>query len=103
MSGVATVDELFEEKFSGEREQIELIIRTFKKAKWEQCEIVATLYAVWNNRIIKGQLINDLALKQDFLNWDPHKKRYADRLDSALDWMRGNNIIPAGWGSVIEK
>ncbi len=103
MSGVATVDELFEEKFSGEREQIESIIRTFKKAKWEQCEIVATLYAVWNNRIIKGQLINDLALKQDFLNWDPHKKRYADRLDSALDWMRGNNIIPAGWGSVIEK
>ncbi|GAT64025.1 restriction endonuclease subunit S [Paludibacter jiangxiensis] len=103
MMGVATVDELFEEKFSGEKEQIESIISTFKKAKWEQCEIVATLYAVWNNRIIKGQIINDLALKQDFLNWDPRKQKYTDRLDSALDWMRGNNIIPAGWGSVIEK
>ncbi|EKO61569.1 hypothetical protein LEP1GSC082_4042 [Leptospira kirschneri str. H2] len=79
------------------------MIGLFKKAKYEQVEIVSTLYAVWNNRIIKGEPIEDKLLKEDFLDWDSKKAKYEDRLDKALAWMRGKNLVPDGWGPLIEK
>jgi hypothetical protein len=74
----------------------------FRKSTWEQCEIISTLYAVWNNRIIKNETITDELLKQDFLAWDLQKKKYISRLDNALQWMRDKEVIPDGWGKLIE-
>nr|WP_246836739.1 restriction endonuclease subunit S [Leptospira kmetyi] len=82
---------------------VQSLIQLFKKAKYEKVEIVSTLYAVWNNRIIKGEPIEDKLLKEDFLNWDPQKTKFEDRLDKALAWMREKNLVPDGWGALIEK
>jgi len=103
MTEVDQVDELFESTFAAESELINQLIRKFKKSTWDQCEIVATMYAVWNNRIKSERTINDMALKQDFLNWDPQKLKYKDRLDAALDWMRTKEIVPDGWGKLVER
>jgi type I restriction-modification system DNA methylase subunit len=86
-----------------ELEQVNLLINYFEKWTYEIPEIIATLYAVWNNRIIKQEPITDDLLKEDFLNWDEQKIKYKDRLDKALKWMRDNGIVPDGWGKVIEK
>ena len=88
---------------TGELEQIDKLIDQFKKTNYEKPEIVSTLYAVWNNRIILNQPITDELLKEDFLAWDKQKARYKDRLDGALQWMRDNQFVPEGWGKVIEK
>jgi len=80
-----------------------MIINYFEKWTYEIPEVIATLYAVWNNRIIKQEPITDDLLKEDFLNWDEQKIKYKDRLDNALNWMRENGIVPDGWGKVIEK
>ena len=79
------------------------MITYFSKCDYEQPEIISTLYAVWNNRIIKHETITDELLKTDFLHWDAQKIKYKDRLDAALQWMRKENIIPDGWGKLIEK
>lgn len=97
------LDSLFKERFKDEESKIDIFLNKFKKSTWEQCEIISTLYAVWNNRIIKQQPITDDLLKQDFLNWDNNKVKYKDRLDKALAWMRTENIIPDGWGKYIGK
>jgi type I restriction-modification system DNA methylase subunit len=86
-----------------ELEKVNKIIDAFKKFDYEIPEIVATLYAVWNNRLIRQELVTDEFLKQDFLNWDTQKIKYKDRLDNALNWMREHNFVPDGWGQVIEK
>ncbi|MDR2921749.1 MAG: N-6 DNA methylase [Treponema sp.] len=86
-----------------ELEHVNMLINYFRSSTYEQPEIVATLYAVWNNRIIKQEPITDELLKEDFLNWDEQKIKYKDRLDNALKWMRGKGIVPDGWGKVIEK
>lgn len=39
----------FDRYFSGIVETLENILRTFKTAKTEKCEIVATLLAAWND------------------------------------------------------
>lgn len=97
------LDSLFASNFTKEKDIVDGLLAKFKKSRWDQCEIIATLYAVWNNRIIQNELINDALLKQDFLGWDKNKAKYKDRLDAALDWMRNNNIIPDGYGKLIEK
>lgn len=97
------LDSLFTAHFVNEKEAVNELLTKFKHSTWDQCEIIATLYAVWNNRIIQNELINDALLKQDFLDWDKNKVKYKDRLDTALDWMRNNSIIPNGYGKLIEK
>jgi type I restriction enzyme S subunit len=86
-----------------ELERVNSIINNFKKFDYEIPEITATLYAVWNNRIIRQEPITDELLKEDFLNWDSQKEKYKDRLDKALKWIRDNKFVPDGWGKVIEK
>ena len=90
-------------QFSEEiRSQIDALIQRFMGSNYEKPEIISTLYAVWNNRIIKNELITDELLKQDFLAWDPQKAKYKDQLDKNLAWMRKEGIVPDGWGEVID-
>jgi type I restriction enzyme S subunit len=90
-------------QFSEEiRSQIDALIQRFMGSNYEKPEIISTLYAVWNNRIIKNELITDELLKQDFLAWDTQKAKYKDQLDKNLAWMRKEGIVPDGWGEVIE-
>lgn len=86
-----------------EKLKIRSFIKLFENDNYERPEIVSTLYAVWNNRIIRKELVTDELLKKDFLEWDAQKKKYTSRLDKALEWMRQKEIIPDGWGSVIER
>jgi restriction endonuclease S subunit len=86
-----------------ELERVNKLITYFSKCDYEQPEIISTLYAVWNNRIIKNEPVTDELLKADFLSWDAQKIKYKDRLEAALQWMRKETIIPDGWGKLIEK
>jgi type I restriction enzyme S subunit len=97
-----SLDDLFKQNFRHEYEKIDAFLNVFRQLSWDQCEIIATLYAVWNNRIIKGQLITDELLKADFLAWDSNKQRYEHRILKALQWMKQNKVIPIGWGKEIE-
>ncbi len=86
-----------------EKQKINDFIAIFENTNYERPEIVSTLYAVWNNRIKRNEAITDHLLKEDFLNWDPGKAKYKDRLDKALEWMRENGIVPNGWGNEIKR
>jgi restriction endonuclease S subunit len=86
-----------------ELNRVNKIINYFKNSDYEQPEIISTLYAVWNNRIIRQQEITDELLTEDFLNWDKQKIKYKDRIKPALQWMRNENFVPDGWGKLIEK
>lgn len=82
---------------------VDQIIAYFRKDNYERPEIVSTLYAVWNNRIINGLQVSDELLKQDFLDWDAQKIKYQFRLSNELQWMKDKGIVPDGWGRLIEK
>jgi type I restriction enzyme, S subunit len=86
-----------------EKAKVKDLLTSFKNWGYGEAEIISTLYAAWNNRIIKGEEITDDLLKQDFLQWDPQKTQYSSRLDQALSWMRSNNLVPDGWGKEINR
>lgn len=88
-----------------ELQRIDKLINKFKSFDYKIPEIISTLYAVWNNRIIRKQEINNKALKQDFLDWDKGKAQYVhpkDRVTPAIKWMKENGFVPDGWGKIIE-
>ena len=85
------------------RQKIDFILS--KMTSWDlaQSEIISTLYAVWNNRIIKNLPISDDLLLTDFYKWSEHKSEYSSaKVLKMLDYMRKENIIPIGWGKYIE-
>ncbi len=65
--------------------------------------MISTMYAVWNNRLIKKEVFSDDILKQDFLQWDTGKIRFIDQLNYAIDWIRKEKIEPTGFGRYIDK
>lgn len=80
--------------------EINRIIDIFKPYSTDQAEIIATLFAAWNDAIIDGNDFSDEDIVNDVLNnWNDSKKRFSkDVWLRALDTMRKNNLIPKGYG-----
>lgn len=86
------------------REHIDVLLDKLSTTNLAGAEILSTLYAVWNNRIIKGEQITDDLLLADFYAWSQHKADFEEiRVRNALDYMRKDNIVPIGWGKYIDK
>lgn len=88
----------FERHFSGIIDTLEKILGTFKTAKTEQCEIVATLLAAWSDLLReKGTVSDEMIVHEVRHNWHDAKQRIPeDRWLAALDWMRKKGFVPKG-------
>lgn len=84
--------------------RIDSLIQKFSSFDYRAAEIISTLYAVWNNRLINKQEITNEFLIHDFLKWSKGKARYMypkDQVTPGIKWMKDNGIIPDGWGGLI--
>lgn len=93
---------IFNRLFNEKSEEFQRILNIFKKLDTSRSEIVATLFACWNDKLIKNpkKIPTDDEIINDFRNnWHDNKLKYApQRLKIALQWMRDNNLIPKGTG-----
>lgn len=103
LAGANELENLFLENFPDESVKINNTLLKFRPLSWGECELIATLYAVWNNRIIKNELITDELLYSDFMAWDVQKKKYHSVFHKWLFWMKDEKIIPDGWGKYIDR
>jgi type I restriction enzyme S subunit len=86
------------------RKEIDNLLDKIATMDLARAEIVSTLYAVWNNRLIINQTITDDYLLQDFYEWSKHKHDFPRELVlKALNYMQKENIVPVGWGKYIDK
>ncbi|GHU40485.1 hypothetical protein FACS1894190_07440 [Spirochaetia bacterium] len=85
--------------------EIERIIAIFKPFTMDQAEIIATLYAAWNDAIIKGENFTDKDIVRDVTNnWKDTKGRFADDIWlRAMDKMREFALIPKGYGKPTQR
>jgi type I restriction enzyme S subunit len=102
MSGAEEINTMFLEHFNNESLKINNLLMKLRTLNWEECEVIATIYAVWNNRIIKNQLISDDEIYQDFLDWSERKESLIHLFHKKLFWMKEENIIPDGWGKYVD-
>lgn len=103
LANAKELDFLFQKQFAEISDSINSLLQKFNNKSWEFCEMISTMYAVWNNRILKNQTINKEELKIDFLAWDEKKIKYQDQLDYAIEWMKKEDLVPIGFGKYIEK
>lgn len=101
---IAEAEQVFENYPTETKSAINNLLNKLKVMDLARAEIVSTLYAVWNNRIIKGQLVDDNLLLTDFYDWSEHKADFSqDLVLRALGYMRREGIVPIGWGKYIDK
>lgn len=92
--------EIFNSCFKEKAKEIQSMINLFKAKSTEKCEMVATLYATWNDLLIDGQPIGDELIIKNFKeNWSKSKERFynSDLMDE-LTWMRLKHLVPVGNG-----
>lgn len=86
----------FERYFSWQQEKIYWLIETFRKTKSATIEIIATLFACWEELINERKSITDEMLLEKFYNWSEFKEKYSkNEVLKQRDWMIENSLIPA--------
>ncbi len=101
---ICEVEQAFENHHADKKVMLDALLDKLKTMDLDRAEIVSTLYAVWNNRLIKGELISDELLFEDFYDWSSHKSKFSlDLVQRALNYMRREDIVPVGWGRYIDK
>ncbi|MYZ61335.1 restriction endonuclease subunit S [Elizabethkingia anophelis] len=103
LAGASQINKFFNSDFKEQKENIDFVLHKFRNKTWEFCEMISTMYAVWNNRLIKQQSITNDDLKKDFLEWDKEKIKFVDQLDYAIEWIKKENMEPKGLGKYIDK
>jgi len=68
----------------------------------EQSEIIATLFACWNDFLIQNHSPTDDEIITEFLlHWHVKKGRFSrGRLKKALSWMQSHALTPSGRGNL---
>ena len=71
----------------------------------KQAEIVATLYAAWNNLLLLGQSPTDEQIVYEAReNWHESKLGIEkEKFTKGLQWMRDKELIPLGTGEYIDR
>ena len=78
------------------------LAQAFEGLTTDQSEIVATLYACWNDFLIQKRAPTDDEIITEFLlHWHSRKARFSrTRLSKGLAWMRNHGIVPQGLGKL---
>lgn len=86
--------------------QIEQLLSLMVPMETKQAEIVATLYAAWNNLLLDGKRPTEEEIVLEAReNWHPDKLDIErKRFFAGIEWMRNKGLVPTGKGKrVAEK
>ncbi|WP_255156484.1 restriction endonuclease subunit S [Ferruginibacter sp. HRS2-29] len=89
--------------FRSKSPKIVFIIEQLKDKSTHESELIATLYAVWNNRLLSNKSVKINLLVEDFFNWSPKKieEFQEEEIVNAFKWMKKLKLIPTGFGKRI--
>lgn len=82
------------------RAEFDRLLGLFADLNTEKAEIVATLFAAWNDFLIDGKTpTDDEIIREVRENWNVSKQRFTpERLATWLKWLRKNRLVPQGCG-----
>jgi type I restriction enzyme, S subunit len=83
-----------------QRDELDRMLKLLGGKPTEEVEIIATLFAVWNDFLIDGHSPRDEDIVTGFReHWHQEKQKFtAKSLHTWLDWMRRNGLVPTGRG-----
>jgi len=83
--------------------KLDTLLQWMLPMKWQQAEIVATVYAGWNNLLLDDMSPTDEQIVcESRENWHAEKlKIERDRFFKAIDWLRKQGVVPEGKGKRV--
>ena len=85
----------FDRYFGSVISRFDEIIDLFRHARTEQCEIIATIYAAWEDLLTQGSATDEQIIEQVLHHWHPSKQKISeDRWRKALGWMKEKGLTP---------
>lgn len=98
------IDKYYDGYFGPVKDKLEKLFGYFQNADEDQCEIVATIYAVWNNLLVNKEEVTEPKIIKSFFEWSDRKKRYEDgQIKAAMQWMKEKGLVPTGFGHMIKQ
>jgi type I restriction enzyme S subunit len=90
--------------FSGLAGELKFLLRLLKDQTTTQSELISTIYAVWNNFLIKGAAFTDEQLIAGVYEWSPEKEKFTElEILAKKKWMIKQGLVPVGCGKEITK
>lgn len=82
------------------RKEFDRLLALLANKRTVEVEIIATLFADWNDALIDGHAPSDAEIIRDVReNWHPSKQRFDEpELQKWLSWMRRQALVPKGQG-----
>jgi type I restriction enzyme, S subunit len=86
------------EALGDRRQDLDRLIALFGDKRTDDVQIIATLFAAWNDALLDGESPSDNWIIQEVReNWHAEKQRFtAEKLGHWLDWMRKHHLVPTG-------
>jgi type I restriction enzyme S subunit len=83
-----------------QKAEFDRLLNLFVDKNTEEAEIIATLFAAWNDFLIDGKTpTDDEIIREVRENWHPSKERFTPaRLNRWIGWMRSHHLTPKGHG-----
>jgi len=88
----------------GERRgDVDRLLEILLPLDMERSEVVATVYAAWNNLLLDGTLITDEAIVHEAREgWHPNKLKIdRDKFYKSIDWLKKKGLVPSGRGKPV--
>jgi hypothetical protein len=84
---------------------VEGLLQWMLPMKVQQAEIVATVYAAWNNLLLDGRQPTDEEIVREAReDWHPDKlKIEREKFFKAVNWLREKGVVPEGKGRRVVK
>ena len=82
---------------------VDRLLQWMLRMNVKQAEIVATVFAAWNNLLLDGkQPIDEEIVVEARENWHPNKKRIdRQKFFAAVKWLRQQDMAPQGKGRPV--
>jgi hypothetical protein len=97
LPGLELTASRMEEAFGPHAAGIDDLIERFVGLDTDESEIVATLYAAWNDLLAAGEEVTEERLFKEFYTWDESKSRFQPGgLRQMKAWMESWGIVPSG-------
>lgn len=81
------------------KDEIYSVIDLLRPLYTHDAELVATLYAVWNDLILEGVGTEEYDIVQRFYQWNISKEKFLEKdCYRTLAWMKKVTLIPIGFG-----
>lgn len=79
---------------------IDKIIKKFVNLRTDHSEVIVTVYAAWNDLLLDGKNpTDDEVVDEARENWTPEKLKFEKaKFYGCIEWLRRNNLMPAGKG-----